>query len=220
MIDELTPFILRTAAQAGGPVTVGGLMERLRHELSDRTLRRHLSDLISAGRLRAETVSDGRQITVTAAPEQISGTAPPTFLGTHEVRPRAVREPSRLPLRMRADLASKHIVEAGTRDHKRPRPSPRSAEVLALLNEQPMTIVDVVSALQIGQATVHEHIVALRQSGLVLRYATVRSPSGNRAALWVSTQLRPKLPAPPPLPRRRNRIAPKDNAAPEHCIAP
>lgn len=79
MIDELTPFILRTAAQAGGPVTVGGLMERLRHELSEKTLRRHLQDLISAGRLRAAPVCGGQQMAVTPEPGQLTAAPPITF---------------------------------------------------------------------------------------------------------------------------------------------
>ena len=218
MIDELTPFILRTAAQAGGPVTVGGLMERIRHELSEKTIRRHLSDLISAGQLRTETVSDGHRITVTPAPGQLSPAPPPTFFGnTPEPHKRIARLPSKLPIRMRTDAINNALTEAAIRDGKRPRSAPRRAAVLTLLNEQPMTTSDIAARMGVTLGSCAEHINQLRRDGLVVRYATLRNPTGNQVALWVSTRLRQSLPDAPPTPpkpsRQRNRRAPVDTAA-------
>lgn len=217
MIDELTPFILRTAAQAGGPVTVGGLMERIRHELNEKTLRRHVADLISAGRLRTDTVSDGHRITVTPAPGQLSHAPPPTFFGNPpEPRQRIARLPSKLPIRMRTDAINKAITEAAIRDGKRPRSAPRRAAALTLLNDQPMTTSDLAEHMGITLCACTEHINQLRRDGLVVRYATLRNHTGNQVALWVSTRLRQSLPAPPPIPpkpsRQRNRRAPVDTA--------
>ncbi len=125
-------------------------------------------------------------------------------------------------MRMRVDTVSKTLTEAATRDGKRPRPAPRRAAVLALLNEQPMTVADIASALKTTHATCLEHVAALRQSGLVVRYAIVRAASGCRTTLWASTRLRLTLPAPPPcpppLPRRRNRRVTGDETALERAV--
>lgn len=224
MIDELTPFILRTAAQAGGPVTVGGLMERIRHELSEKTIRRHLADLISAGRLRTDTVSDGHRITVTPAPGHLSPAPPPTFFGNPpEPRQRIARLPSKLPIRMRTDAINKAIVDAAIRDGKRPRSAPRRAEVLTLLTEQPMTTSDLAARMGVTLCSCAEHLNQLRRDGLVVRYATLRNHTGNQVALWVSTRLRQSLPDAPPIPlkptRQRNRRAPVDAATIPSALA-
>ena len=202
MIDALTPLVLHTVAEAGGPLTLGSLMERLHHSLTDARLRQHIRDLASGGRLRIDT-SGTSQPTVSLAAGVLPAPIPPTFPnGTEDFVQRPVLPKRNLPISKRGDAVSRQLTEAATRDGRRPRSSPRRALVLATLDEQPMTVSDLTAVVKISRTAINEHLYELHRSGLVVRYATTRNAVGVAIPIWVSARLRLLLPGPPPIPPR------------------
>jgi len=203
MIDAITPLVLHTVAQAGGPLTISGLMDRLRSSLADAALHQHIRDLVHGGQLRADAVNDGHTLTV-ALPE--GATLPPLhatwFKGAADHVPQPRRPRQRLPLRHQRDLISRQLVEGATRDGRRPRSSPRRALVLALIDQQPMTAIDIGAALDNGRCAIGDHLRELQRRGLAMHYAMTRNEQGLPIPLWVSARLRPSLPGPPPMPPR------------------
>lgn len=218
MIEAITPLILHTVAQAGGPVTLRGLLDRLRTTLSDRALLTHVQDLISAQQLQAtDSAHSGIATLLIHLPEgAVLPEALPTFGRSFDDPKPVLKKPPKPP----ADPLRKAMAEANRRAGKRARMAPTRERVLHAVDQSPASSAELAATLGMTRMSIQDHIHAMRRAGLVVRYATTRSARGVPIPLWVSARLRPSLPGPPPVPprpalvrRQKARIEHRSNTA-------
>lgn len=197
MIETITPLILHTVAQAGGPLTMSGLIQRIRLTLSESSVLAHIRDLADGGHLSiSESPNTGMPLVTLKTFDLPPVTR--TFLdGMAAKRPPLRRAAS---LRQQSDAISKAMKDAAERGKRRPRLAPNRAAVLSAIEDEPATAAEIAGRVGLSKTGVEEHLSILRKDGLALRYAFAQNVAAPPSPIWVGSQLRKRLDAAPNTP--------------------
>lgn len=190
MIETLTPLIVHTVAQAGGPVTLAGLVERIRITLSEGSIMAHVRDLVEGGHLDIIEAGHSSLVAIALNSNTVLPKITQTFAkGFIEKRPNK-HNPRGKTLKQRTDSISIAMLRAANKSKRRPRIALKRMAILSVIENEPSTTAAIAKHIGISSPAVLEHIGILIKDGLALKYAETKHDNGRCYPVWIGAELR------------------------------